>query len=246
MKPSKHIQDELKEITPALSQIERLYFPAVPAGYLENFPTKMVELVEAEAKPINLPEYVLQKLQQQKSREVPSGYFNQFSAQMLQKVQATELAEIAPTLATLKSKEQIEVPAGYFVGFPAIMQKQIAGSPAIPSWLQSLNNVLDNIAAAIFKPQYAMAYAGVTAVLVVGMFYFFTPPQSACKQGDLLCQLEKIDTKTLDAYMLSHADEFGESVLEISINETEILNQQPFDASMLQELTEDELKTLVD
>lgn len=246
MKPSKHIQDELKEIAPALSQIERLYFPAVPAGYLENFPAKMIELIDAETQPINLPEAALQSLKNQLHKEVPSGYFNQFGTQMLQKVQAAELAQIAPTLATLKSKEQIEVPAGYFIGFPAKMQKQIAGSPATLAWLQSLNNVLDNIAAAIFKPQYAMAYAGVTAVLVVGMFYFFTPPQSACKQGDLLCQLEKIDTKTLDAYMLSHADEFGESVLEISINETEVLNQQQFDASMLQQLTDDELNTLVD
>lgn len=248
MKPRQHIQEELKEVAPILSQIDRVYFPAVPAGYLENFPVKMVELIDAETKPISLPEAELQHLKGQLHKEIPSGYFNAFSTQMLKKVHAHELTAIAPTLAALKPKEQIEVPAGYFVGFPASMQRHIVSPlpPATPAWLQSLNNALDNIAATIFKPAYTMVYAGVTTVLLVGVFYFFTPQQTTCQQGDLLCQLDKIDAHALDAYMLSHADEFGESVLETSVNETEVLNQQQFDASMLQQLTDDELNTLVD
>jgi hypothetical protein len=111
MQASNHIIDELLEISPLLSRLDRtvpLY--RVPEGYFNA-----------------VPQQILQRIYQ-KSGEVPEGYFENFASAMMDRIRTLETAaagaettgtEVAyPLLAGISRKTPYAVPDGYFSQFP--------------------------------------------------------------------------------------------------------------------------------
>ena len=170
----------------------------------------------------------LSKLEKNNFGEVPADYFTLFSGTLLKKIREQELAKIAPTLAKQKTENTLEVPANYFNSFPGQMLKKIPSEQkqkTSPSWLDSLNNILEGLASIIFKPRYAFAVAGTVAMLIIGVMFFSKTEQTICAPDDLVCQLEMVSDEELDSYIYSNADDYQKSVLDISTDDKKIQNQ---------------------
>ncbi|MBP7389453.1 MAG: hypothetical protein KA841_03555 [Chitinophagales bacterium] len=233
------ILSELKEIAPTLSSLQKKDFFLVPVGYFDAFSLKMIELVEQEllvekTKNVSLPDS--HRLQ------VPAGYFNTFSSELLKKIKADELQALAPTLAALPKKQSFEIPANYFNQFPVQMRRKVSTASQSKSasgrW-SSLNELVEKVTQLVFRPQYTMAFAGTVSMIVIGSMFFLQIQQQQCK--DFYCQLEQVSDEELNAYFETNADEFGESMLDFSLKESQQLNQLDFDKSDFQLLSDQDI-----
>lgn len=248
MKLSEDILNELKAIAPLLAAVERVNHFHVPENYFTTFGKKILETVRLTEAKQELNELApqLSKLLSDESPKAPAGYFQNFSARLLQKIRTEEITDelnaVAPTLTQLQKINVYSVPEGYFNTFPETISKRIAaGEPrpesVIPGWLKNINTTLNNLATALFQPKMAYAFAGSVAMLIiVAMLLIRIEPTQACAKDNWLCRLENVSNEELNAYFDSHYDEFGKSVLDISANET----------SLLQLNTEDVIKNISD
>ncbi len=96
-----HISNELPQVAPFLATLGRQLPFEVPKGYFEDFPDRMLQMVQQSA-----------------NNEVPDGYFESFALQMLQKVRSEEvrheLEGVAPLLNGLPKTMPHSLPEGYF------------------------------------------------------------------------------------------------------------------------------------
>ncbi len=228
METRNDILNELKAIAPRLASIEKKNLYEAPEGYFERFRSDILEQVKMNPVQSELKNVAPSLLNiEKKTAAIPDGYFNTFSADLLKKIRsnetATELSAIAPTLAQLEKVNTQQVPANYFAQFPAQMAQLIAQQqPAteesvMPKWIQSVNIVLENITAVVFKPKYSFAFAGTFTVVVMAVMMFNQAPvQQPC--ADFLCMANSISSTELDEYLNSRVD-VGNEVFEL--NETE-------------------------
>lgn len=258
METRENILNELKQIAPKLSSLEKKNFYSVPENYFVNFKSGILEKVSLSEARVELKEVApeLSKLGAATSGvECPANYFQKFSSSLIQRIRAeevvSELANVAPSLSELEKTFAFNVPANYFSSFPLKMQKRInADEKAIAKssstkWLESLNAALDNLAAVIFKPKYAVAFAGsFSIILVAALFFFNTPQETKCDKA--LCMLEKVSNEELNAYFDENADEFNSDVLDFSSDEVKL--QQYHESRkkknseiLLKELSDEEL-----
>lgn len=225
METRNDILNELKAIAPRLASIEKKNLYEAPEGYFERFRSEILEQVKMNPVQSELKNVAPSLLNiEKKTAGVPEGYFNTFSADLLKKIRSnettTELSAIAPTLAKLKKANTGEVPANYFAQFPAQManliaqQKPATEQSALPKWLLSVNVVLENITAVVFKPKYSFAFAGTFTVALVAVMVFNQPqPQQPCT--DFLCMANSISNTELDEYLNSRVD-VGDEVFELN------------------------------
>ncbi len=227
MKPNETILKELQEIAPMLSKLEKKNFYAVPENYFVNFKNEILEQVKLNGVKQELKTIApaLLKVKMQSAVEVPSNYFNSFSGDLIKKIRtnevAAELKEIAPTLSEVGKINLLEVPANYFTSFPQQMMKRIAAGQkakevsSTTKWLEALNNMLENIAAVVFKPKYSFAFAGAASILIVASM-LFTQVQEQC--ADVDCKMAMLSNEELNIYLDNATDE--------EIFETDFINKQ--------------------
>jgi len=107
MKKSTEILDELRSISPILSEIEKVNVFHVPEGYFIDLTEKITTHV------------FLNQDEKNSFQKVPEGYFDSLSTKILSRVKEEESAEseinsISPALHYLKEEEVFTVPEGYF------------------------------------------------------------------------------------------------------------------------------------
>ncbi|MBK7148082.1 MAG: hypothetical protein IPH78_04480 [Bacteroidetes bacterium] len=238
METREHWVSELKEIAPLLSTLQRTNYFSAPEGYFEAFGLQMIELVEQE---VAVAKSELDALQKSLQQQVPAGYFNHFSGEVLRKIKAEEIHSLAPTLAKIPKKQSFEVPAGYFQEFPQQMLRQVSQTdkaPAVPSWWDAWNEAIEKAVQFLFRPQYTLAFAGTASMIVIGSLFFLQIQEQQCR--DFYCQLEKVTDEELNAYFEDHADEFEQSMLDVSANESQPLNFESADLHQLSDRDLDE------
>jgi hypothetical protein len=222
------ILKELQQIAPKLSALNKVNYYTVPDGYFEELKLSLLQNISTENANGEsfLQGSILSKIEKPviSVNDVPEGYFNTFAVNILQKIKQDELSEVAPTLAALPKINFYTVPEGYFNTLPKQLVKQ-AVQESMPKprrfeWMDKLNNSLDELAAAIFKPQYASAFAGLASVLLIIGIAFYKP-QAPC--ADAMCQLEKGLSGLSDEEIISYINE----------------NSQDFDAAMISDQTDE-------
>jgi hypothetical protein len=108
------IQEELENISPLLSNIDKTPVLSVPAGYFEQLPAQILQKISVQEELENISP-LLSNIDKTPVLTVPAGYFEQLSAQILQKISVQEeLESISPLLAGAPKEFPLSVPAGYF------------------------------------------------------------------------------------------------------------------------------------
>jgi hypothetical protein len=108
MKKSEEISVELMNISPTLSQIEKVNVFAVPEGYFDGLEEKIATTV------------FLQQEKKEPFQKVPDGYFDSLSSRILSKIKEeeesaeAEIKAISPALHYLKEEHVFDLPDGYF------------------------------------------------------------------------------------------------------------------------------------
>ena len=121
------ILHELKDIGSTLGNYNPQNIYAVPTGYFEGFPTRVLNRIKAleAANAKEELEYLsplLSSVSKETPYSVPTGFFQNLSADILQKISEhadhktseEEIESLSPLLSSLKNKNPYSVPAGYF------------------------------------------------------------------------------------------------------------------------------------
>lgn len=186
MTPDLNIENELRELAPALIGKQSALPYDVPVGYFEYFPQRMLQLVKqpAEAKEeIAVISPLLAGLSKKMPFTVPEGYFErteqEFGNTSIQEGKLSEIiSELSPgsPLNKIARTGPYTVPAGYFEDLPQQMLNKV----------QSVNNIENATHAAASSSgakvislgrswiRYAAA-AVVTAVLALAGWLYFRP-----------------------------------------------------------------------
>lgn len=232
-----------------LSTVERVNFFQAPEGYFTGFSVKMMELVNLDVKKKRALQE-LKSLDHQTQMAVPEGYFSSFSDSLLKKIQADELKQAAPLLSSLPKVNNIQAPAGYFDSFSQQMLQRVSDSPVKTqslsgNWMNVLNRMAEMIAGAIFSPKYAYALAGTASMIVIGAMLMFQVQNTTCAENDLMCQLEQVSNEELNLYFENHADEFGNSLLDKSLNEEQWIEQADRTSPSFNDLTDEDIESAI-
>lgn len=111
MKNREEIFEELREIAPELSKLEKKQFDEVPANYFSSFPNEvMKKICEQELAQI-AP--TLAQHEKQNVLEVPANYFESFSQEILRKISVQKATKPSAKRATGQSRV-IDILAGRF------------------------------------------------------------------------------------------------------------------------------------
>lgn len=258
MKNNEDILKELREIAPKLAGIEKKNLFTVPEGYFSNLNNVLMHKVQISAAGQKLPQVasLLAQLKGLQQAEAPAGYFSSFSTGLLGKIRATEVADelqqLAPALSSIEKVNAYEAPAGYFNTLAQQVLQQATAEPqpqptnALPAWLTGINNALENVLGAVFKPKYSFAFAGSISTVILGGMFMMKVEQC----NDVECQLAQLSTAELDAYMTENADEFHGTVLDISTDETKLNKRNAkgtlsIDNYLEAELTDEDLESAI-
>ena len=115
------ISDELKEISPAVANINRRNVYSVPSGYFLDLAERLLVSVKQQSEISSLSASAM-------PFKVPDSYFDSLSSEILNKVRLQhstqnevekELAEIAPLINTISKHTPYKVPTGYFENLEA-------------------------------------------------------------------------------------------------------------------------------
>src|SRR5687767_10627764 len=107
MKNSNDILEELKEIAPRLSSLQKTNFYQVPENYFAHFQSGMLQKIQAMEveKELKAVAPQLAGLQKDLSKEVPANYFESFPQEVLKKISSqkavTPSAKKASGLSTV-------------------------------------------------------------------------------------------------------------------------------------------------
>lgn len=132
MENRNNIQNELREISPVVADISYQAPYTVPAGYFEELPSQLLQLVKAiEATPVLPPA--------NHPYQVPQGYFEGLANTILQRVKGEE-ATLSSALQQANNNPY-QVPQGYFEGFAnTVLQRVKEEGTTLSSTLQQANN----------------------------------------------------------------------------------------------------------
>jgi hypothetical protein len=228
METREDILRELREIAPKLAVMEKTNPYSLPEGYFMNFGKDLlsrVNLSDAKAE-LGKVAPTLANLNAEKVAEVPSSYFKTFSAKMLADIRAkevvNELTEIAPELSVIEKTNIHQVPAAYFSRFPQAMAEKIKAiqQTAEPSmtWVDKLNETLDTVIALVFKPKYAVAFAGVATIVILGMMMMVKIEQCS----DLDCKFAQLSADEINNYFNNKSDSYSDEVFEGNFSEVQL------------------------
>lgn len=101
------ILKELREISPALGEIQKVNVYTVPAGYFDGIAQNMLPLIRDEQNSL------LSSINKQ-AGNVPAGYFDTLADSILGKIKAQEAAETYPVLDKISKQHVYTVPQDYF------------------------------------------------------------------------------------------------------------------------------------
>jgi hypothetical protein len=176
MTPDLNIENELKDLAPALIGKQFPLPYTVPVGYFEHFPQRMLQLVkQAEAKEeIAVISPLLAGLSKKMPFTVPEGYFDQ-AEQSFENISISELSP-GSSLHRIKKTGPYAVPEGYFEELPQQLLRKVqsgntAGNATHAAPLGSGAKVISLGRSWI---RYAAA-AVVTAVLALAGWLYFRP-----------------------------------------------------------------------
>lgn len=226
METREDILRELREIAPKLASMEKINPYKLPEEYFLDFKNELLQRIKFSTVQQELKEFApgLADLEKPFAMETPAGYFSNFSHQLVKKIRAKEvaleLAEIAPIFSKLEKVNALQVPADYFSAFPGRMLKQVrvqqkAGPSIISQWIESANNLLDDIAAAIFKPKYSVAFAGFATMIIIGVMMLIKVQQC----NDLECKLAQLSTDEINNYLDNKSDAYSDEVFEMKVED---------------------------
>ncbi len=181
MKHAPHILEELKEITPLLSELSAGVPFVVPEGYFETFAMEM--LLQKES--------MIQKPLQ----SVPDNYFDEFAGKMLAMAKNSEPKNTqvdTPLLDAIDRKMPYTVPEGYFEQFKEQLSDRLIVAPV--KSIQSYRNNFVRFSAA----------AAVLVMLLTG-FWIINQPNVTDNTTAAITPVEtkmsNIDTETLSDYL---------------------------------------------
>ena len=224
METREDILKELREIAPHLSSLQKVNAYSVPEGYFLNFKNIMLEQV----KPVDVKQELgalapsLLNVQKPLNAELPAAYFIDFKSRLLDKVRADEVAKelavIAPRLSVLEKVNTLQAPANYFNAFPDrvladIHAHRIAAVTDTRSWIDSVNELLDVVIRAVFKPKYAVAFAGVATTVIMAVFMFVKVQQC----DDLECKFAQLSNEEINNYLDNKSDAYSDEVFEMNL-----------------------------
>lgn len=209
MEEYKEILNELREIAPALARLKKTNFFKAPEGYFTDFNAQLLEKIGVTELKTVAP--ALSKIHKIATATVPAAYFNTLPNELINKIRAAEvkgeLAEIAPALSQLEKAGVFAAPAGYFSSLPEQLLKKVqpksaSRSAVAPGFISSLDTLLNRLGAALFKPKYTVAFAGVaTSLIIAGMLFFHV------QQGnDLDCRFAQLSNDEINNYLSTHPD----------------------------------------
>lgn len=137
MTDRKTILNELNEIESTLGNLSPQNLFAVPYGYFEGLPARIMARIKAsEAGNAKDELAYLSPMLSNASKElpysVPAGFFQNFADRLIaqlkgndnHKTSEEEIAELSPLLSNLKNKNPYSVPAGYFAGLETRVEKK--------------------------------------------------------------------------------------------------------------------------
>jgi hypothetical protein len=107
MENSNSILNELREISPALAQMEKADVYRVPAGYFDSIAQNILPLLKEESSPL------LNDIKKE-TGNVPEGYFDTLADAVLGKIKAREAAGLYPVLDKISKQNLYTVPQNYF------------------------------------------------------------------------------------------------------------------------------------
>ncbi|MEP6615646.1 MAG: hypothetical protein ABJA57_03665 [Ginsengibacter sp.] len=121
MEHSVHILDELKQISPFLSDMKKINVFSVPQGYFSNLDRRILENI------FNQPNLLLTS--EHHNLGVPEGYFENLPGNILSKIKSLQTegsdSEHFPLLQSLKNDHVFDVPDQYFHQLPAAIMARI-------------------------------------------------------------------------------------------------------------------------
>ena len=166
MKKSTEILDELKNIAPRLSEMEKVNVFQVPEGYFMDLNERILTNV------------FINQNEKNSLQQVPEGYFDSLSTRILSRIKQEESAEseiksISPALHYLKGEQVFKVPEGYFDDLSDRILKRIKGQSGKVVYLDSVKKWWKYAAAAV-----------VAVVITVASLQIFRSPGS--KDGKTL------------------------------------------------------------
>ena len=220
MENREDILKELQAIAPTLAGMEKTNPFRLPEGYFLNFQGLMLEKIklgDVKAE-LNAVAPQLARIEKVTVSNVPDGYFSSFSAKLIKDIRTkevlNELLEVAPELASVIKANIHQVPATYFNEFPQVMRERIKEQQiekaGAPSWIDSVNEFLDRIAAVVFRPKYAMAFSGGATMMFIGALMFLKIQQC----NDLDCRFAQLTNDEINNYLENKTDAYSDEVFE--------------------------------
>jgi hypothetical protein len=122
MKISNDILNELKELSPILTDMEKVNVFTIPEGYFNNISAAVLIAVKEEK---NLPVF-----SGQSTFNVPAGYFESLAVNIIARVKedithADELRALSTMLYSIQNENVYKVPNGYFDGLAESILKKV-------------------------------------------------------------------------------------------------------------------------
>jgi len=112
--PTIDILNELRELSPLLSGMEKVNVFSVPSGYFQSLEDSI--LVACKNKP-----GIITQAQKRFPSDIPDGYFDQLAGSILSKIKSLqletavgELRSLSPLLYSIQGDNVFEAPKGYF------------------------------------------------------------------------------------------------------------------------------------
>ncbi|HWB63742.1 MAG TPA: hypothetical protein VG603_09550 [Chitinophagales bacterium] len=225
METRNDILKELQEIAPRLASVEKTNPYQLPENYFAQFQSSLMEKIKLGEVGAELKQVApsLLQIEKAKTTEIPAAYFSGFSGKLIQKIRETEaaneLAEIAPTLAGLEKVNLYQAPANYFNAFPVKVLNKVEQSQPVkavaPQWIQTLNEALDRVISAVFKPKYSVAFAGITTSAIIAVMMIMKVQQC----NDLDCRFAQLSTDDINNYLNNRTDAYKDDIFEETGND---------------------------
>jgi hypothetical protein len=221
------VNEELKQISPALAKIVRINVFAVPPFYFQQLPLDILTLIQSDT------EQISPSFSNKTPYCVPTGYFEGLAKSILQKVAIddtisidldAELQTIAPLLNTINKKMLYSVPDGYF---------------DTPRYAPHQEIVNKKVTFAVLKGIYRYAAAAViTGVVAMGTYFFIRQGTSSTNNNvaNIRVELEKVSDIEIATYL-------NNNNFAVDVNSTNFfLNEELPIQEYIKNLSEDEIR----
>lgn len=190
MEKSEEILNELKAISPALAEMEKVNVFRVPDGYFDDLDEKINTIV------------FLHQDEKNNFQKVPNGYFDKLSSAIFSRIKENETADdeiepVSPALHYLKEENVFTIPAGYFDNLSDKILKKINHQNAKVVSFSSIKKWWRYAAAAVV--------AGI--ITITSVQFFNKSGVSTSLPGYVQLAAQYKTTKQLDAGIASLSDD---------------------------------------